>query len=195
MKQLPPPLVPVAVERGLRPPLSVKAHGFATRMSAGPVSVGVVESQAKALRERQRRHVLRIDELGVLFDDLPVFEGSTQRPDPAAGNRVVLVDLRLDAVLGPKPVSTAQPGDSRSHDHHSRRGRGTPRQYRARRQACASDRPGGGAQKRPPAYRARQQLLRLVQPTPGLAGEARDRLCPANRRRRAGAPPGSPRRS
>ena len=50
-----------------------------------------------------------VDELGMLLNDLPVFEGSAQRPDPAARNRVVLVDLRLDVVLGPKPVSTAQP--------------------------------------------------------------------------------------
>jgi hypothetical protein len=64
--------------------------------------------------------VCGIDELGVLLDDLPVFEISAQRPDPAARHRVVLVDFRPDAMPGPQPVSAAQPGDPRPDDDNSR---------------------------------------------------------------------------
>ena len=113
VKELPAPLVPVAVERGLGPFPAVKEHGFAAGMVSAPVLVGVIESEAETPRQGQRRRVLGVNELRVLLRDLPVREVPAQRPYPAAGHRVVLVNMRLDAVTSPKPVSTAKAGYSR----------------------------------------------------------------------------------
>src|SRR5580692_13027009 len=120
MKELPAPLVPVAIERGLRPAFPVKAHRFPAGMRPRRVLVSVVERQAKAFRQCQRGRVLGVDELGMLLDDLAVFEVPAPCPDPAARHRVVLVDLRPDAGPGPEPVSAAQPRDARADNDDAR---------------------------------------------------------------------------
>jgi len=193
MEELPRPVVPVAVERGLRPFPAVKAHGLAAGMSPRRVLIGVVEPEAEALGQRQRRRVLGVDELAVFLDDLPILEISAQCPDPAPRHRVVLEDLRRDAVPRPQSISAAQPCDSRSDDDHARAVPAAAGWYRSpgRADRGREDAGPGGAEERAPAYRPREQLLRLVRAASGLPGNARYGLRPPDRPGRSGRPPRS----
>src|ERR1700722_369411 len=101
--------------------MPVKAHRLPAGVSPGRVLVGVVELEAEPPGQGQRLGVLRVDELRVLLDYLPIAEITAQRLDPPAGDGVELVDLGPDPVPAPQPVGAAESGDPRADDDHAGR--------------------------------------------------------------------------
>ena len=134
------PVVPLAVERRLGPEAPVEAEPVIAGPGVRRVGVDVVQGEAETGGEPPHRGVLTGDELAVLLGVLPAVEEPAERADAAAGpGGVELVDLAGHAVPGPQPEGTAEPGDARADDHHTRAGADRrPGRRRPRR------RPGGG---------------------------------------------------
>ena len=167
VEQPPAPVVPLAVQRRLRPEPAVEAEAVIRRPGVRRIGVDVVQGEAEPGGEAPHRGVLTRDELAVLLGVLAVGEEPAEGVDAAAGpGRVVLVDLAGHAVAGPQPEGAAEPGDARADDDHARVRAGR-RPRRRRPEGAGRDRRG----------------------EPGRRGAAQD-LAPGQPATRIGAGPG-----
>ena len=115
------PVVPLAVQRRLRPGPAAEAEPVIPGPGVRRVSVDVVQGEAEAGGEPPHPGVLAGDEFAVFLGVLSLGKEPAERADPAACPAgVVFVDLTGDAVPVPQPEGAAEPGDAGADDHHAR---------------------------------------------------------------------------